>query len=201
MLKVLAKIISYLFHPLLIATWAMLLLLWSNPVLFLGSSARVAFMIVFINTFFFPFVAILMMRQLGFIESFEMPDNKQRILPLVAAIIFYVWAYMAVRKSAFPATYSMFMLGSVISLALAFVVNVFHKLSLHLVGVSGLMMCLMLLVMYSQTDVSYLFIGSVLLVGVVASARLYLGAHTLREVNTGFLVGMFGQVLAVLLFH
>lgn len=200
-MKVLAGLVSYVFHPLLIATWAVLLLMWTNPILFLGSSARLAFLIVFINTFFFPFIAILMMRQLGFIESFEMPDNKQRILPLVAAIIFYVWAFMAVRKSAFPATYSMFMLGSVISLAIAFVINVFQKLSLHMVGVSGLMMCLMLLVMYSQSDVSLLFIASVLLTGLVATARLYLGAHTLREVNTGFLVGMFGQVLAVLLFH
>lgn len=70
-----------------------------------------------------------------------------------------------------------------------------------MVGVSGLMMCLMLLIMYSQTDVTYLFLFSILLVGAIASARLYLNAHTIREVNTGFLVGMFGQVLAVLLFH
>ena len=200
-MKITAKIISYIFHPLLIATWAVLLLIYTNPMLFLGSNPRVAFFLVFINTFCFPAIAILLMRQLGFIESFEMPDNKQRIIPLVAAIIFYVWAYMAIRKTGFPYTYSLFMMGTVISLMISFVVNVFHKLSLHMVGVSGLMMCMMLLIMYSQTDVSYLFIGTILLVGLVATARLYLGAHSFREVNTGFLVGIFGQVLAVLLLH
>ena len=200
-MSIIAKIISYLFHPLIIATWAVALLIWTNPVLFLGSSPKMAFLLVFINTFCFPAIAILLMKQLGFIESFEMPDNKQRIIPLVAAIIFYVWAYMAVRKQAFPYTYTLFMLGTVISLLISFVVNVFQKLSLHMVGVSGFMMFMMLLIMYSQTDASYLFIGSVLLVGLVATARLYLGAHSFREVNTGFLVGIFGQVLAVLLFH
>jgi hypothetical protein len=200
-MKAIAKIISYVFHPLLIATWAVLLMIYTNPVLFLGSNAKVSFFLVFINTFCFPAIAILLMRQLGFVESLEMPDSKQRILPMVAAIIFYVWAYMAVRKTSFPATYSMFMLGSVISLCISFVINVFHKLSLHMVGISGFMMCLMLLIMYSQTDVSLLFIFSILLTGLVATSRLYLGAHTIREVNTGFLVGMFGQVLAVLLFH
>jgi hypothetical protein len=59
----------------------------------------------------------------------------------------------------------------------------------------------MMLVMYSQTDVSYLFLLSVVLVGLVATARLYLGVHTAREINTGFLVGLFGQMIAVILFH
>jgi hypothetical protein len=183
------------------STWAVLLLIYTNPILFIRPNPKIALGMVFFNTFCFPFIAILFMRKLGFVESLEMPDSKQRIMPLVAAIICYVWAYLAVRKTAFPPTYSMFMLGTVFSLTISFVVNVFQKLSLHMVGISGFMMCMMLLIMYSQTDVSYLFLLSILLVGAVASARLYLKAHNVREVNTGFLVGMLGQVLAVILFH
>ncbi len=195
------KIISYLLHPLLIATWAVLILIYTNPILFINPNPKIAFSVVFINTLFFPGIAIVLMRQLDFVDNFEMPDKKQRIIPLIAAIICYVWAYLAVRKLSFPPTYSLFLLGSVLSLILSFVINVFQKLSLHMVGISGMMMCMMLLVLYSQTDVSYLFLISVVLVGLVATARIYLGAHDVREVNTGFLVGMFGQVLAVLLFH
>jgi hypothetical protein len=186
---------------LLMATWAVLLMIYTNPILFISTDPVKAFSIIFLYTFVYMAFIIFLMKQLRFIDSFHMPDKKDRIFPLIAAIILYVWSYLVVRKLGFPSTYGMFMLGSVISLCLSFVINVFQKLSLHMVGVSGFMMCMMLLIMYSQSDVSYLFVLSILLTGLVATSRLYLGAHTIREVNTGFLVGMFGQVLAVLLFH
>ena len=87
-MKPISKILSYIFHPLLIPTWFVLLLLHTNPFSFAGMSVFIVIGIVFINTFMFPAISILMMRKLDFIESLEMPDSKQRIIPLVATIIF-----------------------------------------------------------------------------------------------------------------
>ncbi len=70
-----------------------------------------------------------------------------------------------------------------------------------MVGMSGAMTAVMFLLLFSQTDLSYFFLAILVLAGAVATARIYLNAHTLQEVYSGFLVGMFGQVLAVLLFH
>ena len=102
MIKILSKILSYLFHPLLMTTWFTLLLLYTNPFSFAGLSSGIVIAVIFINTFMFPAISILLMRKLGFIEDLEMPDHKQRIIPLVASIIFYVWAYLATRKINFP---------------------------------------------------------------------------------------------------
>jgi len=200
-IKILSKILSYLFHPLLMTTWFTLLLLYTNPFSFAGLSSGIVIAVIFINTFMFPAISILLMRKLGFIEDLEMPDHKQRIIPLVASIIFYVWAYLATRKINFPYMMGVFMMGVLVSLFASFVINVFYKVSLHMVGVSGALTAIMLLVFVSPSDLSYYFLAMILLTGAVASARLYLGAHTMKEVYVGFLVGMFGQVFGLFLFH
>ena len=200
-MKILSKILSYLFHPLLMTTWFTLLLLYTNPFSFAGLSSGIVIAVIFINTFMFPAISILLMRKLGFIEDLEMPDHKQRIIPLVASIIFYVWAYLATRKINFPYMMGVFMMGVLVSLFASFVINVFYKVSLHMVGVSGALTAIMLLVFVCPSDLSYYFLAMILLTGAVASARLYLGAHTMKEVYVGFLVGMFGQVFGLFLFH
>ncbi len=45
------------------------------------------------------------------------------------------------------------------------------------------------------------FLAAILLTGAIASARLYLQAHTVKEVYVGFLVGMLGQVFGLFLHH
>jgi hypothetical protein len=130
-----------------------------------------------------------------------MPDPKQRIIPLVATIIFYVWGYLVTRKLNFPYMVGVFMMGTLVSLFIAFFINVFSKISLHMVGISGALTAVMLLVMISPVDIGYYFIGTIVLTGAIATARLYLGAHTMKEVYMGFLAGMVGQVFGLILYH
>lgn len=70
-----------------------------------------------------------------------------------------------------------------------------------MVGVSGVLAAMLFLVIVSPTNIGYYLIGIILLTGAIASARLYLGAHTAKEVYTGFLVGIFGQILGLILYH
>ena len=69
-----------------------------------------------------------------------------------------------------------------------------------MVAVSGMLTIILLLIFISITDMSNYFLIAVILCGAVATARLYLNAHTMREVYTGFMVGMFSQILGLLLF-
>lgn len=199
-MKAIAKIISYIFHPMLMPTYVFALIQYTNPFLFqgVGFSNISPLFPVFLFTFVYPAIAFLLLRKLNFIDSLEMPDNKQRIIPLIIAIILYIWMYLILKSKNFPFVTKSFMLGVVIALFISFVINVFHKLSLHMVGISGVLTMVMLLLMVSESDMSYYFLAIVVLTGAVASARLYLNAHTMREVYTGFLVGMFGQVLGLM---
>jgi hypothetical protein len=195
-MNTLSKIISYIFHPLLIPTYVLLLFIKTNNIFFTNLHPKIALGIVFINTFFFPAIAILLMKKLDFIDSLELPDKQQRTIPLIVAIICFVWTYLSVKKTGFPYPYTWFILGAVISLFLAFFINVFQKLSLHMVAASGGFIAIMMMFFYAQQNVQYYFLGSILIIGAIASARLFLKAHTAKEINTGFLIGIAGQSIA-----
>lgn len=200
-MKRISNILSYLFHPLLIPTWMVLLLVYSNPYLFAGQPVKILVLNVFFQTFAMPFIAIAMAVKLKLVGSIEMESNKQRIVPLIITIIFYMWFYQVAKAAHYPVVYNVFILGADISLCLAFFINVFRKLSLHMVGMSGALVAMMFWLLLSQTDISYIFLLMVVLTGAVATARMYLGAHTLQEIYSGFVIGMFGQVLGLYLYH
>lgn len=199
-MKATSKIISYAFHPLLIPTWFVLLMYYTHPYAFAGSSVVLSIANVVFQTFLMPFIAILLLIKLDLVNTIEIDDQKQRIIPLIITIIFYIWFYKVSRTLQYPKIVSVFMLGAVIALFISFFINVFHKLSLHMIAVSGMLTIILLLIFISITDMSNYFLIAVILCGAVATARLYLNAHTMREVYTGFMVGMFSQILGLLLF-
>ena len=196
-MKAIAKIISYIFHPLLIPTYVLLVMIQLNPYYFYTFEAKKAIAIVAYSTFFFPAIALLLMKKLDFVDSLELPDKQQRIIPMIIAIVCFVWTFLSVKKTGFPQAYTWFLLGATISLFIAFFINVFHKLSLHITAMSGGLMAIMMMFFYAQLDANYYFIAAIIAIGAVASSRLYLNAHTAKEINTGFIVGLIGQIIAV----
>ncbi len=201
-MKVASKIISYLFHPLLIPTWMILLMQYANPYWFFEIKAKLGVPViaaVTLYTFIYPMIAILLLRKLEFIDSLEMPDSKQRIIPMIITIVLYVWVYLIFKSKGFPLIAKVFMMGTLVSLFLSFFINVFQKLSLHMVGISGALIASLLVLYTSAVDIRSIFLLIVVATGAVASARLYLEAHNWKEIYAGFLVGIFGQVFGLLI--
>jgi hypothetical protein len=209
-LRIFFKIITYVFHPILLPTYGTLLYLWANPSIqgkevdegtFIHPSLVV--ITIFINTFIMPAMAILMMKALGFIKSVDMEDRQDRIIPFIATMTFYIWAYLVVKNyfDFMLPIYSIFILGTVVSLMLSFFINLFLKLSIHMVGMAGLMAGTLLMMMNSEKSLIGVFLVIIVLTGLVASARLYLKAHTPKEVFIGFLIGISGQMLAFSIFN
>lgn len=189
-----------------------------NPYLFPYSNGRdlsTLILIIFFTSVLIPFIAILLMLGVGFIQSLEMKDSKERIGPLIVTAISYLWLYLNVRThNAIPIPYANFILGALIALFIAFFINNFSKISLHGVGMGGLLMGTIYLVSEHGTGtISFeaagqLYTLSNLLIliaisifgGVTLSARLYLRAHSNQEIFGGLVVGILGQ-LAVILFQ
>lgn len=200
-MKRLARIISVLFHPLLIPSWGTLLFLYLFDLLANPEAPRLMGVVVF-NSFVMPAIAIAVMKGIGFIRTFEMHDSKERIVPFIATMVFYIWTFLGVNSSfELSSQFSVFILGAVISLMIAFFTNLFHKLSIHMTGMGGLLMALILSSFSSTRPVLPFIIVVILLSGVVGSARLVLKAHTNRELYSGFLVGIFGQMAALNLYR
>jgi hypothetical protein len=203
-MKLTAKTLSVVLHPLLFPSYALLLLLITNPNTFgyFGQKIHMVWMaMVFILTFIFPTVWLLMMKKLEMIDSFEMSSAKERILPYVATATFYLWTAWMFKPNVnmkIPTNPLIFylLLGACLSIFVAFFINNFSKISLHAVGTGALLGLVLHLTKISTFDLRGLLLLSIVVCGVIGSARLYLNAHTTEELVTGYTVGFTGQVIA-----
>lgn len=215
MLRFLAYFVSVIFHPLLILTYMLVILMIVNPYLFGGATlgnAGVLILTIFLFTVMIPGVSVLMMRALGMVDSIELKDRQQRIGPYIITGILYLWIFRNfLDNPQIPDAYRIFVLGATIGLFLAFLINLFSKISMHAVGMGGLLgMILIMMLRYSFGDFSFnfgeqtlqmstssLFIAVILACGIVGSARLLLSAHHPRDIYGGFMVGLGAQFLAL----
>ena len=156
MLRGIAWFFSIVFHPLLIPTYMLLLLLLVNPYLFGVSSfqdlgARMLLLLVFLYTFFIPAASIGVMYALGMVQKVDIPDRQERIGPYLVTGMLYLWVYYNFSQTGqLPPAFVSFMLGSTVALFLAFLVNLSTKISAHAVGMGGLVaMILISLVWFS----------------------------------------------------
>lgn len=218
MLKTLAQVISVLFHPLLIVTYMLVLLLLINPYLFgvysIGDQfSRILILQVFLSTFFIPGFAVAMLRFTGLVNSLEMKTKQERIGPYVITGMFYIWMFRNFLGNAqVPTAFSAFLLGAAIGLFIAFFINIFSKISAHAVGMGGLLgMVVITLLLFSydtflvslgtlgtyQVSMLWVLMLTVLLAGLVGTCRLILQAHEPTDLYGGYLVGFVSQFIAL----
>jgi len=154
-------------------------------------------MIVIINTFIFPVIAILLVWRLGFVKSLSMPDNKERLVPYLTTGAFYIWAYVVFRKSGYPQILDIIMLGAAITLFTIFMFNLFRKVSAHAGAAGAFFIVTLIACVLTSANFNYLPIAIVLMAGVIGSSRIILNAHDNYEVFAGYLIGMIGQMVAM----
>jgi hypothetical protein len=212
-----SKSISILFHPLFMSAYFLLFLYMLNPVFIdINDSIASLFLIqLMAATIVFPMIAIFMMKGLGFIDSVEMSDHKERVGPLLTTSIFYIWMYLNFKRSSYVPDYiTYFLLGSTVALFLSFFITLFYKISLHAMAISGLIVGLylvktkyffyeMILPLLGRTWVIHadiLIIFLILLAGLIGSCRLYLDAHNKQQIYLGYMVGFISMIGAYIFY-
>ena len=196
-----ARVIAIAAHPLFIPLYITGFLLFVHPLMFAGYE-RVAKLkllaTVFVNLVMLPGITVFLCWRLKFIESIHLKTQKERIIPLAAAMIFYFWCWFVLRNfSEIPVLFRQFLLGSFITLIMAWMANIYFKVSLHALAVGGLFYFTALVVFgFEGGSAGYLAVA-VIISGLVCTSRLITHAHRPFEVYAGFILGVFSQILAV----
>lgn len=209
-----AKIISIIFHPLFIIGYVLILLLAMNPYTFIVPTSDARFLLIFnvvMLTVFFPLFAIFLMRMLDFIKSYEMEDRTERIGPLIATGVFYLWLFVNFKDNpSIPTSFTFFVLGSTIGLFMALMLNSFTKISLHTIAMGGLLAGMIFIKYYFtyetfvvstamgtfEISTTLVMLVTMIVAGLVGTARLLLGAHDEFDVYGGYMVGIFSMIVA-----
>ncbi len=210
-----AQVIAVLFHPLLMLTYMVLLMVIVNPFMF-GyrhiAEADELLLMVSLTTVMIPLVAIFVMRGLGWVQSLELTDRHERIGPYVVAAVLYLTLYLHFRKAGvFPPLLMTATLGVIIALFAGFFINNFQKVSMHATAMGGFLTMTVLLcvhhgsrhIVISMGEGAYLEASPLLLLylviaiaGMVCTARLITGAHSPSEIYSGFITGVLSMLIA-----
>lgn len=214
-MKILAKTISYLFHPLFITVYSLGVIYFLHPFIFDNKEdkSKVIFIAyTILSTLIIPILAIILMKNLNIIETLKMEKKTERIGPLIVISILYLWLFINYKNSTeLPLDFAAMMLGASFAVMSAFFINNFIKISLHTLGMGSVISLLLILkykLEYSglsfkispassvELSMDFLLIIVILLAGVVGTSRLFLKAHTVKELYLGYIVGFITQFLA-----
>ena len=198
-----AKIISAVFHPLLVPTYALITLmnLKTYNILAIPSESKLAIVIITIlTTFVIPSILILILLKTGVIKSLQMPNRRERVLPILIIVIANYSTYHLLKQSSLTGLMALFMLGATLLVIIALFINYATKISLHMTAWGGFLGAFIGLAMGFNLNLNIIIYSIVILCGIIAASRLKLGAHTPLQVYLGFLLGtsvMAGLILMI----
>lgn len=195
-MNILARVFSFVFHPLLMATYLLGLLSFFLPAALypVNVQSNVTFLLsIFVMTFVLPALNILFLKILGTVSSFTMEKREERIRPFFLITLIYCFVtYILAVKSRISTDDNVFKILLIIDLLIitGTMITFFYKVSIHSLGIFGVIGVVLPLNKVAENNT--LFIPTMVLfivAGIVMSARLQLNSHTPREVLVGALTG------------
>jgi hypothetical protein len=145
--------------------------------------------LVFITTIVLPLLTVFLLYRLKFVKSFQLQTREERIYPLLAVAIFYYLTYYLLKSFPISFIFSYYMLGSTFLTILAMIISFYRKISLHMIGIGGMLGLLMGLSLNLKLDLTWFVVGAVILGGILGFARIQSNSHKPSEIYSGFLVG------------
>lgn len=142
-----------------------------------------------------------MMKGLQMIDNFELENTKDRIIPFVAVITFYLWAAWMFKSTStmkIPPNPMLFymQLGCTISIFVTFFINIFGRISLHTLAAGNFIGLCLLNLNFSTYNLQYVFLVSIIIGGLIGTARMLSRPHSMGEIMLGYLIGFTGQFIA-----
>lgn len=196
--------ISILLHPIFVPVIGTWLIVVAHPFQFSGFTSKAMFGIygsVVSNTILLTGFTVVILKQLKFISSIRLRTQKDRIIPYIATMTFYFWGFMVFKhQPQVPTVLTAFMLGNFLAVVLAFLSNLVLKISMHALGMGGLIGLLCCFFGDTYFNVAFPLTLVILVAGVVCTSRLILEEHSLREIYWGILFGIMAQLVAAWIF-
>lgn len=202
-LKIIAKIVSYILHPLFIPTYVFFWLVKRFTINFDDITQQGLLfkeISVFINASFFPAFAVFLLWRLKFISSIFLREQKDRIIPYIITMIFYWWMwYLSRGFTDQPVVLKFFYFGIFLTTVFGLIINNFIKISMHAIGAGTFFSFIILTCFTYHTFFGSDIIIATFLAGIICTARLMLNHHSTAEIYAGFIVGVICQLLGVLI--
>ena len=197
-MKLFHKVISLLFHPIFAPIAGVVAYFLITPKYSPLELQSGNILPIFILTIIIPIISFFILRNIGLINSIDLPTVIERKYPLYIHLILLLMIVYKVIPNNYILEIYFYFVGLIIA-TLAVLLLLFFKIksSMHLLGMGSVFMYLVNLSVHFEINITLALSVLILITGLVASSRLYLKAHNKMEILIGFLIGLICQLLTV----
>lgn len=193
-MKTFIKSFSYLFHPLIMPFLGVMIYFGITPKFVPPPFLYAKVFALVILTIVVPILFYYLLKNLKLASSIFLSDVRERRIPLLCHIALTLAILkLIINGYEFPELY-FFFLGILTSAVACFIAAFLRfKVSLHMVGISGVLLFVVGLSLHYNSNLLSLIALLVFATGGAASSRLQARAHTNLELIVGTLIGGLAQ--------
>ncbi|MDE6533960.1 MAG: hypothetical protein K2M27_10585 [Muribaculaceae bacterium] len=188
----LSEFLSGVFVPLMMPVYGLILAFNLSILDVAPMGMRVVFTLIVAGIdVLIPILLILLLKKLGVVSDIGLNGRKERLIPyMITTLCFGVTAWFMASKGA-PLWLSMFFAGGGLACLVNLIVNFFWKVSAHAAGIAGIVALLIRIQKDGSPEPELLLwlLLAILTAGLLGSARVWLGRHTVWQVLAGYAVG------------
>jgi hypothetical protein len=196
-----ARIISIIFHPILIPTYIIAVLINLNVffALVIPDDAKWKIItLIFITSAIFPIVTLYGMFRFKLIKNLMMDTKEERLYPYITTSMFFFLAYYLIWQINISPVYYYCLLGASLLSVITLLINLKWKISAHTVSMGAVLGAFIGLQTVLLINFLWLIAIAFIISGIVGFARLRAGKHTQAQIYSGYFIGFSVMYLLIL---
>lgn len=209
-MKLIANIISGLFHPLFMPTVG-IYLLFSTPtesISYIKTDSFYYFQndfkirlysLMAVLTIGAPFLSMVVLKTGRVISSYRLENSEERRIPLIMMLVYLgivtIQLYVMDPGNIIPSLVKSYVISIVVCTLLILLLLKYSKVSWHTAGIGSLIALMYVYLKHQMSYNEWLIPSLIILLGIVATARLILEEHKEIEVYAGAVLGFLSTFL------
>jgi hypothetical protein len=197
-----APVISYIFHPLIMPTLGLLLMLNSGTYLSLLDPAakRAILFVMALGTFVFPLMIIPIIYYRNQVSHLQRITREEKLIPQLIILVLYIITFLYFIRLPLNRVIHAYALSVTVTLFLTVVLNLKFSICYHTTALGGLTGLIIALILLFESQLQGVLILALLAAGITGSARIALSLQKARAIYSGYILG-FTVVLITLLVY
>ncbi len=189
--QIIAKSISYIFHPLFLPTFGLLVIFSSGSYHSYIDFAvkKIILMVYFIATVLLPLSVFPFLYYQRIIRNWSMSLHRERILPTLIVSAFQFFAWYMINRYSVPPLYKSFIFYSAIATLITALVSLKINISLHMMSIGALIGFTLGLAFSKSLELHGLLMAMFIVAGLIAFSRLALNKSRPVMIYLSFIVG------------
>lgn len=198
MTRSISNIISWVFHPVLIPLWGIILIFNSGSYIshLNWEAKRVILGIVFFATILMPLATVSLLYYQQIIKDFTGKNGRDRMISIAAFTLFYIFCWYLLNKLPISRHIQFYMMNLSLLSIFCLIVSIKWNLSIHMAGIGALSGSILAFTfsrgLQLEAIIMILFIAS----GLTGYARLINQKNTPVQVYLSYLLG-FGVLFTI----